>query len=127
MTGWRGPDELLAVLGQSIPGAADRGGVCVAPGVAPPGSGHHLCHGAGLDLAGAAAEVGGVGRAVGPPTRAASASGRSVGRHLAPRRRGRRGRSRLTRAAMGRKRACAVCATGVVSLQASQQTLQGVS
>jgi len=52
-----GPHELLAVLGQSIPGAPDGHRVCVAAGVAATGSWHGLRHGTSLYVAGAAAQV----------------------------------------------------------------------
>lgn len=99
-----GPDELLAVLGQSIPRAADGGSVCAAAGVAAPGPRDGLRDGPSPHVAGAAAQAGGLGGTVGAPHRAAPASHGALGHDLATSRRGRwRGCRLTTRAGSCRK------------------------
>ena len=68
-----GPDQLPAVPGQPVPGAADPGGVRPVPGPAAPGGGHRLCRCAGHHAARAAAQARGVGRALGAADRVALA------------------------------------------------------
>ena len=91
-----GSDELLALLGESIPRAADSRGVCAAAGIAATSPRDGLRHGTSLHATGAAAQAGGLGGTLGAPHRAPPAPFGALGHDLATSRRGRGRGTRLT-------------------------------
>src|SRR5712692_4970389 len=66
-----GPDQLLGLLGQPVPGPPHAGGLHSVPGTPAPGRGHRLCRCAGHHAARAVAQARRVGRVLGPADRLA--------------------------------------------------------
>src|SRR4030095_12615051 len=90
-----GPDELLALHGQSAPPAVLRRGLRLVPNAADRRPRHRARHGAGLDAARAAGEDRRLGRTLGAAPGAALAAGLPMARRLV--RRGRGAARHLTR------------------------------